>query len=314
MITLYHSLVAALLGLYVGAAWLLLGLFGRGVGLGRTLSLGPMYLSMTLLIALTILFLPAIVFCGMRAWQRSSRNPDRFRRFVSLPTLARVFSLQGVLFFALLLGLETPWARILKTDWKAVARGLVTTPAPRALPSDDSIGFPELPLSSRDPFAWTVTDLDGNATPMASLVGKPLFVNFWATWCPPCRAELPNIQRLYESLTDADAAVLLISNEEPETVKPFLDENGYTFPCYLSEDDPPFPFAVSSIPATFIVAPDGAIAFHHVGPVAWDGGRTREFLIGLAGAAEVAPAPDASVAEPVIPAPSTAELAVSPNS
>ncbi|MBP8128355.1 MAG: TlpA family protein disulfide reductase [Candidatus Hydrogenedentes bacterium] len=311
IVTLYHSLIAALLGLYVALAWALLALFGRGAGLNAYLVFGPLYVPLSLLVAMTVLFLPAILFCTMRAFQRSSRNPDRFRRFPGLPALARVFSLQGIVFAALLLTFETPWADILETDWAAAVRQLVEGPKPRALPPDSELAFPQLPLAQQDPFAWAVKDLEGNEIPIASFKGNALFLNFWATWCPPCRAELPNIQRMHDAVKDKPGiSVLLISSEEPEQVKQFMTENGYTFPCYLSKDDLPFPFAVSSIPTTFLVAPDGAIALHHVGPVAWDGGGTQAFLEALSGAAQPAPMVPATPVEPTLPVANTGELAM----
>lgn len=311
----YHGLIALLLGVYLGVCWLLMGFAGRGsfAEFDRYFVLGPLVMQLYLLVAITVLFLPTVLFCGCRAIQCTSKNPDRFRGWVSLRALARLTSIQAVFFLAVLFGVLTPWNAIIHTNWIEVLSTIGQPQKPRELPTDADLEFPALPLQETDPYAWSVKDLDGNDIPMAQFRGKPLFINFWATWCPPCRAELPNIQRLYDTMKDQGVGFLMISKETPDIVKAFLKENGYTFPCYLVEEDPPRPFRVGSIPTTMLLTPDGEIAFVHTGPVAWDGPRTQEFLKQLAGAAIPAIAPVEAPTEPPVSPANTAAIPMNAN-
>ena len=283
----FHGLIALLLTTYLGVSWVLMIFLGRGsfATFSRYFVLGPLVMQEYLLIAATVLFLPTVLFCTARALQCASRNPDRFRGWVSLRALARLASIQAVFFLAILLGLLTPWDDIIRTNWIDVLSSIGQPPKPRELPTDADLEYPTLPLQPVDPYAWSVKDLDGNEVAMAQFRRKPVFLNFWATWCPPCRAELPNVQRLYDAMKDQNVAFLLISNEAPDKVKAFLTENNYSFPCYLLDKEPPMPFRANSIPTTILLAPDGQIAFSHTGAVAWDGQRTQDFLKQLTSAA-----------------------------
>lgn len=310
----YHGLIALLLGVYLGVCWLLMAFLGRGsfTELDRYFVLGPLVMRFYLLAAITILFLPTVVFCGCRAIQCVSKNPDRFRGWVSLRALARLASIQAVFFLAILFGVLTPWGDIVHTNWIEVLSSVGQPPKPRELPTDADLEYPSLPLQETDPYAWSVKDLDGNEVPMAQFRGKPLFINFWATWCPPCRAELPNVQRLYDTMKDQGIGFLLISSETPEQVKTFLKGNSYTFPCYLVEEEPPMPFRVGSIPTTLLMTPDGKIAFTHSGAVAWDGQRTQEFLKQLAGTPVPAIIPAETPTDLPVPPANTAEIPANP--
>ena len=117
---------------------------------------------------------------------------------------------------------------------------------------------------------FTVTDGGGNRVSTADLSGKPVILNFWATWCPPCRSELPAFDKLYRQygnevsfmmidLTDGD-------RETVEGVKKFISENGYTFPVYYdTEGRAAEAYNVSSIPFTVAVGRNGNIVGTHLG-------------------------------------------------
>jgi thiol-disulfide isomerase/thioredoxin len=128
---------------------------------------------------------------------------------------------------------------------------------------------------------WTVQSLDGQQLAFGDLRGKTVFVNFWATWCPPCLAEMPSIQDLYGSLDGEDIEFVLISNEPPSVVAEFMADKRYTFPVYVTDEPPPDLLASDGIPATFILNPDGAIVFVHIGMADWDTDECRRFLRGL---------------------------------
>ena len=108
---------------------------------------------------------------------------------------------------------------------------------------------------------FTLTDLDGKTWTLQSLHGKVVLVNFWATWCPPCRKEMPDLDALYRKFKDKGLVVLAISDEEMVKVKPFLAERNLAFPILL---DPGRKindlFRVDGIPKTFIYNREGKLA------------------------------------------------------
>ena len=124
---------------------------------------------------------------------------------------------------------------------------------------------------------WQPHGLDGTELDVADLKGQVVFLNLWATWCPPCRVEMPSIQRLYEQMKDDGVVFALVSNEGPETVRGFVATNGYTMPFYTAPR-PPSVFATRAIPTTFIIGPDGEIALRHVGAKDWDDQETADLL------------------------------------
>ncbi|HLK14801.1 MAG TPA: TlpA disulfide reductase family protein [Fimbriimonadaceae bacterium] len=80
---------------------------------------------------------------------------------------------------------------------------------------------------------FTLRDITGKAWKRSALKGKVVLVNFWATWCPPCRKEMPDLQRLYDEFRKRGLVVLAISDEPAPTVDPFIAKQGYTFPILL---------------------------------------------------------------------------------
>jgi cytochrome c biogenesis protein CcmG/thiol:disulfide interchange protein DsbE len=83
---------------------------------------------------------------------------------------------------------------------------------------------------------FTVTSLDGKPVKLSSLRGKPVFLDFWATWCPPCRASLPHTQKLAAN-HGTEITVLAISSEAKDVIQKFEAENNYSYPTYRDEGD-----------------------------------------------------------------------------
>ncbi|MCY3776703.1 MAG: TlpA disulfide reductase family protein [Candidatus Aminicenantes bacterium] len=138
---------------------------------------------------------------------------------------------------------------------------------------------PPLPVErSLADFEWKLQGLDGEETSLAAFKGKVLFVNLWATWCGPCVVEMPSIQRLYEQFQQEDVKFLLVSDEPPDVVEPFVQEKGWELPMYVSNDERPSVFESRGIPATFILDREGRIVFRHVGSAQWDDESSVRFL------------------------------------
>ena len=137
---------------------------------------------------------------------------------------------------------------------------------------------PPLPVQTKMNYDWRVKGLDGNQLDVAETKGKVVFLNFWATWCPPCVAEIPSIQRLYDKIKGEEVVFLCVSGESESRVMEFVREKGLTLPVYTIVGEKPQVFMTRGIPATFIVSPDGQIVFKHVGIAKWDDQTTVAFI------------------------------------
>jgi thiol-disulfide isomerase/thioredoxin len=113
---------------------------------------------------------------------------------------------------------------------------------------------------------FDLTDLEGRKWSAADLKGKVAFINFWATWCGPCRLELPYVQKLREKLKDKKDVVVLTLNidEEIGVVEPFMKENKYKFPVLLGQAYADSQ-GVNSIPRNWVISSEGKIVFEGIG-------------------------------------------------
>ena len=119
---------------------------------------------------------------------------------------------------------------------------------------------------------FTLKNLDGDDVSLSSFQGKLVFLNFWATWCGPCRIEMPSMQAMYASLKKYDFDILAVDLQESErTVKNFIEEEGFTFPVVLDRNGKVgAQYGTRSIPTTYLIDKQGnAIAFL-VGSRQWD--------------------------------------------
>ena len=125
--------------------------------------------------------------------------------------------------------------------------------------------------------AWPLLTAEGREILFSDLEGEVIFLNFWATWCPPCIAEMPSIQSLYNDYGDR-VKFLLVTREEVAAVQDFLDKNGYNLPVYFQESRGPKLFESSSIPTTFILSRDGRVMLNKKGAARWDSRQSRKLL------------------------------------
>ena len=155
-------------------------------------------------------------------------------------------------------------------------------PVPTPAPAPGSAAARDDRLSDRD-FRWELRALDGTATTLEAFRGKVLFVNLWATWCPPCVAELASIQALADSLAgDADVAFLLVSPETARPVRRFVARRRITAPVYIEESRAPARFGAVALPTTVVIDRDGRIVLRRRGAADWDDPAVRAFLRELA--------------------------------
>ena len=123
---------------------------------------------------------------------------------------------------------------------------------------------------------------------LAALKGKVVFLNFWATWCGPCRAEMPSMEALYSRYREKGLEILAVNmREEQGQVIAFMRNNGLTFPAVLDSDGRVGnSYGIQAIPTSFIIDREGKIILRVVGSLDWDTPKIRaaiERLLGLPG-------------------------------
>ena len=121
----------------------------------------------------------------------------------------------------------------------------------------------------------TVYDRDGNVVKLSAMKGKPVVINFWATWCAPCKSELPAFQQAYEAYGQ-DVCFMMVDMVQGRTetkagAVEYVDGQGYTFPLYFDEDETAVvAYDISAVPATFVINAKGQLVESHVGAMSYD--------------------------------------------
>lgn len=116
---------------------------------------------------------------------------------------------------------------------------------------------------------WALKDFDGNEVSLSGLRGNVVIIDFWATWCGPCRKTMPLIDKFFQDNKRPNVKVFGINvwerQKDPEKVKGFVKSNGFKFPILFGDDKVASNYGVTGIPTLFVIAPDGKIAYRHVG-------------------------------------------------
>ncbi|GMQ81251.1 MAG: hypothetical protein BMS9Abin05_0682 [Rhodothermia bacterium] len=169
---------------------------------------------------------------------------------------------------------QTPYGTLVQSWFQ---RGLLWT----------GVFQPDIELAEEDivsaNYDIPLVTLDGDTTSLRDLRGKVLFINVWATWCPPCLAEMPFIQKLFDEIQDDRIEFVMVSVDETrEIARKFIEARDFTFPVYHLNGPMPRPYTSSSIPTTYIVSPDGDVVAVQRGMANYDSNRFKKFLRGLA--------------------------------
>jgi len=130
------------------------------------------------------------------------------------------------------------------------------------------------------PFQYAVIDLKGKTESISVGKGKVTFISYWATWCPPCIAELPGIQDLYKDYRDK-VNFILLTQEEPEKVQRFIDKRGYELPIYFPQMQAPEVLQENSIPTNYVIDATGKIIIKETGAADWNSKKIRNLLDAL---------------------------------
>lgn len=119
---------------------------------------------------------------------------------------------------------------------------------------------------------FNLPDLDGKTHTLADYHGQLLIVNFWATWCPPCREEMPSMNRAWHQVKDEGIAMVAINvGEDEDTVFTFTGDYPVDFPILLDQDSSTVNrWPVRGLPTTFVIDPQGRLVYQAIGGRAWD--------------------------------------------
>ncbi len=160
----------------------------------------------------------------------------------------------------LLLGLLTV-AIVQAVDKKSVTKENTTDPASQQ--SED------LKIGTKAP-DFELKTLSGETVKLSSFKGKKVMLNFWATWCPPCKAEMPEMEQFYKQGNN-DVVILAVNIDTENDVKGFADKNGITFPILLDKENKVNGmYQIISIPTTFFIDRNGVIKNKYTGSMKQD--------------------------------------------
>jgi peroxiredoxin len=137
---------------------------------------------------------------------------------------------------------------------------------------------PSSPVSAQD---FLVQSLEGEWASLSDFKGRVVFLNFWATWCKPCKDEVKDIDKLYDTLKDEDFTVMAVDiKEDKKKIVAFMEKYDVDFPVYLDPDAKVTnKYGVRAIPTTFIINPEGKIVGKALGPRHW--GTADDFMRSL---------------------------------
>ena len=142
------------------------------------------------------------------------------------------------------------------------------TPIPGGLPAPD----------------FALQDTEGNMHRLSDYRGSTVIINFWTTWCPPCREEIPSMNRAWSRLKDENVKILAVNmGEDEDTIFVFSADYPADFPLLLDRDGAVIEqWPVKGLPTTYVVAPDGTLAYRAIGGREWDDPKFMESIRALA--------------------------------
>lgn len=130
----------------------------------------------------------------------------------------------------------------------------------------------------------TVNSLTNVPLKLSSLKGKVVLLNFWATWCPPCREEMPSMMKLNSAMAGKPFQMVSVSIDEggvPE-IESFFKTSGYSLPTYTDQDGAAQQvYGITGVPESFVIDKNGILVKKVIGPLAWDSPETISFIEGL---------------------------------
>jgi peroxiredoxin len=150
--------------------------------------------------------------------------------------------------------------------------------APKEDGSSDSGNQQENKTNLMKDYDFSLEDLNGNTVTLSDLKGKKVFLNFWATWCPPCRGEMPDIEKLYQETKDTDLVIIAVNvGEDKKTVQNFIAKNKYNFTVLLdTKGEVSQLYQVTGIPTSYFIGTGGYLNDAATGAVSYE--SMKEFI------------------------------------
>lgn len=123
-------------------------------------------------------------------------------------------------------------------------------------------------------------NVDGNILDLSAQKGKVIFINFWATWCPPCIAEMPSINRLYQKFKNNGNILFIMVDVDNNFDKSnaFMKKKGFALPVYTQVNDIPAKYFSGTLPTTVILDKSGKLVFHHEGVADYSNSEVADFI------------------------------------
>jgi len=126
-------------------------------------------------------------------------------------------------------------------------------------------------------YQWSLVAPENKSINFKEFQNQVVVVNFWATWCPPCVAEMPDFQALYDEY-GTKVVFLFVTNEDRAVVDAFMKKKSFTLPVYYPQNATPAVLKSSTIPATFVIGKSGEIVIDKTGAADWNSESTRALL------------------------------------
>ncbi len=123
-------------------------------------------------------------------------------------------------------------------------------------------------------YNWNLEQLNSEEINFSQSKGKVIVVNFWATWCPPCVAEMPSFQKLYNDYGDK-VDFYFVTSEKVEKIEKFIEKNNYTFPIYIQTSNAPKTLKSNVLPTTYLISKSGEIVIEEEGVADWNSKKMR---------------------------------------
>ncbi|MGB5321044.1 TlpA family protein disulfide reductase [Lutimonas sp.] len=177
--------------------------------------------------------------------------------------------LSNILFFGFIIFMFTPYGLPVRATLIKAVSFVTTRVFSMEIDKEDQVYLND--------FNWQLQDRKGQEVNLKTFKGQVIVVNLWATWCPPCVAEMPSFQKLYNDYGDK-VIFLFIANDDPDKVDRFLAKNGYELPVFFQTSSAPEAMSSNALPTTYIINSKGSIVASKIGAADWNSNRVRSLL------------------------------------